>query len=195
MLTQAIVFASNYYQSQKRRTGENAITHPLAIMIQLKRFSISDRILIPAVLHDIYEDTTATFDDVKKKFGKDVAQMVHFLSKEEGSLFPKTSTGRLDRLKNYIQKLETGLKKHPELLLIKLCDQIDNLNTFYIFPNEQRNQKINELESFFVPFYEKHKANVPLPLKNTFSVLHQDFLQALEREEAAYGRAVEGDYF
>ena len=182
----SIIFAGEHYQNQTRKTGEHSITHPISVMKKLQDLELPKNILITATLHDLIEDTSATFHDIKDEFGDDIAHMVYLLSKEQHHPTSKTPEGRIIRIENYIQKLETGAKKYPEIILIKLSDQIDNLKTFYIFSNDTREQKIKELQTFFMPFYEQQKINLPNKLQNAFKSLHEDFLQDLEQEVSIF---------
>ena len=69
------MFAANKHKT-KRVTGEPYVIHALSVAGILADINIDIETLVAALLHDVVEDTDATFEEVKEKFGTNVALLV-----------------------------------------------------------------------------------------------------------------------
>ena len=69
----AYEFAEKAHKGQKRSSGQDYIIHPLAVSYTLLELGMDTDTICSALLHDVVEDTPATLDDLKKRFGQDVA--------------------------------------------------------------------------------------------------------------------------
>lgn len=81
LLKQAYVVARDAHEGQTRSSGEPYITHPVAVACILAEMRLDHETLMAALLHDVIEDTPATFQDIKQLFGKTVAGLVEGVSK------------------------------------------------------------------------------------------------------------------
>ena len=72
----AFAMAKAAHEGQTRNSGEPYITHPLAVTTILAEWHLDPQALIAAMLHDVVEDTPTTKDEIAKKFGKAVAELV-----------------------------------------------------------------------------------------------------------------------
>ena len=62
---------------QKRKTGEPYILHPIAVAtIAAEELQLGPNTVCAAFLHDVVEDTSYTLDDIRERFGEDVAYLV-----------------------------------------------------------------------------------------------------------------------
>ena len=104
----AVIFATAYHNDQRDKSGEPYIFHCMAVAMQLKK----EKERIVAVLHDVLEDTEATFQDIKDEFGMEIAEAVYMLTKQS--------------TESYEEYLE-GLKENPLSLAVKKADIYDNL--------------------------------------------------------------------
>lgn len=102
----------------RQRYGELPYTvHLEAVEAVLVRFGISDpELLAAAWLHDTVEDTGASLDEIRIRFGARVAALVHAVTDEAGA-------SRKER------KARTYAKTRalPEAVLLKLADRIANV--------------------------------------------------------------------
>jgi len=105
IIDKAIFYASDKHKGQFRRdTGEDYVTHPIRVFHILARITKDPDILVASLLHDLIEDTDATYIGIKRLFGARVSDLV------------------LECTKPYT-KLKT-----KEALLIKFADMLDNVN-------------------------------------------------------------------
>ena len=74
-------YAYMMHKNQKRKSGEEYIIHPLNVAYILAELGLDTTTICAALLHDVVEDTKATYEDINKNFGKDVAQLVDGVTK------------------------------------------------------------------------------------------------------------------
>lgn len=83
-LIRAIRFANRKHREvgQRRKwSGKPYITHPVAVVRLLMRYTEpTEAMLIAAALHDTVEDTKTTFDEIDEHFGKEVRDLVYWLT-------------------------------------------------------------------------------------------------------------------
>ena len=81
LVTSAYKFASACHANQRRASGEPYIVHPLEVANILTLIKVDMASIVAAILHDTVEDTSATLEDLKERFGDDVARLVDSLTK------------------------------------------------------------------------------------------------------------------
>ena len=69
------------HEGQKRRSGDDYITHPVSVACIAAKFHLDAASIQAALLHDVVEDTSVTIEEIEKKFNPQVAQLVEGLSK------------------------------------------------------------------------------------------------------------------
>ena len=80
----AYAFAAEAHKDQKRKSGEPYIIHPIAVArIVAEEFELGANPVIAAFLHDVVEDTPVTIDDIRRRFGDDVAFLVGVVTKKK----------------------------------------------------------------------------------------------------------------
>ena len=87
-LDKAFRFAAERHQGQKRVSGEPYMVHPVLVARQLAEMQMDMTCLETGLLHDVVEDTTATLDEIRKKFGDEVARCVDGVTKLASSTWP-----------------------------------------------------------------------------------------------------------
>jgi (p)ppGpp synthase/HD superfamily hydrolase len=120
----ALDFATEAHRGQKRKyTGENYITHPIAVAKILCSVENHDEdMLVAALLHDTVEDTSVTIETVRAEFGQTVAELVGWLTDTS-----KPSDGNRAARKA-IDRLHSAAAP-AAAQTIKLADLIDNTLT------------------------------------------------------------------
>ena len=74
----AYEFAKNAHEGQFRVSGQPYIIHPTQVAGTLATLRLDPDTVAAGYLHDTVEDTPVTNDDIKEKFGKDVAlSLIH----------------------------------------------------------------------------------------------------------------------
>ncbi|MBR6641121.1 MAG: bifunctional (p)ppGpp synthetase/guanosine-3',5'-bis(diphosphate) 3'-pyrophosphohydrolase [Clostridia bacterium] len=84
----AKTFAIEAHRGQVRKSEPEKpmIMHPISVGIILKEYGYDDNVVAAGYLHDVVEDTEYTLDDIKERFGDDVADLVCGASEPDKSL-------------------------------------------------------------------------------------------------------------
>lgn len=80
-LQRAYDVAEERHASQKRKSGDPYITHPLAVATILAELGMDTTTLIAALLHDTVEDTGYSLEQLTAEFGEEVAHLVDGVTK------------------------------------------------------------------------------------------------------------------
>ena len=81
---QAFLLAKEAHAPQRRKSGEPYILHPISVaLIVAKELQLDANTVITAFLHDVVEDTPYTVEDIRQRFGNDVAGLVKLPETEE----------------------------------------------------------------------------------------------------------------
>ena len=107
--------------------------------------------LCAAILHDVLEETDLTYKDLKKEFGKEIAQIVEGLS--------KTTKVKFESKEHYIaenlRKILLATAKDIRIILIKLADRLHNMRTLSVFRDEKRRRISQETLDIYAPIADK----------------------------------------
>ena len=71
----AYTFAAEKHKNQKRKSGESYIIHSITCSIYFSKLGLDTQTICAALLHDVVEDTNATYEDIEKNFDEEVASI------------------------------------------------------------------------------------------------------------------------
>ena len=146
-ISQAYKVAEKAHEGQKRTSGDPYITHPLAVAAILLDYCMDTDTICAALLHDTVEDTDVTLDDLRKKFGEDVALMVDGVTKI--GLVPLVS--KEEQQAENIRKILMAMSKDIRVIIIKLADRLHNMRTLEARPPEKQRKTSLETMNFYAP--------------------------------------------
>lgn len=146
-ITQAYKVAEKAHEGQLRTSGDPYITHPLAVASILLDYCMDTDTICAAVLHDTVEDTDVTLDELRKKFGEDVALMVDGVTKI--GLVPLVS--KEEQQAENIRKILMAMSKDIRVIIIKLADRLHNMRTLAARPPEKQRKTSLETMNFYAP--------------------------------------------
>jgi GTP diphosphokinase / guanosine-3',5'-bis(diphosphate) 3'-diphosphatase len=152
LITSAYEFALKAHEGQKRKSGEDYIQHPLAIGKILAEIGMGARTISSGLLHDVPEDTPVTLEEVEKKFGKEIAQIVDGVTKL-GKLRLRGSQKEL-YLEN-LRKMFFAMAEDIRVVIIKLADRLHNMRTLEHLPDEKQKRISEETMEIFVPIADR----------------------------------------
>lgn len=148
----AYEFAKEKHEGQTRASGEPYYTHPVEVAGLLADMNLDVTTIVTAILHDTIEDTDATFDEIKKKFGLDVATLVDGVSKLT-RIESQTVEGK--QAENF-RKLVLAMSEDIRVLLVKLGDRLHNMRTLgNIKKPEKRRRIARETNEIYAPLAER----------------------------------------
>ena len=115
----AYEFASKAHEGQKRSSGQPYIIHPLAVSYILLELGMDTDTICAAMLHDVVEDTHTTLEEVKKRFGQDVAMLVDGVTKlNQVPMFNKE-----EQQAENVRKMVLAMSQDIRVIIIKLADR------------------------------------------------------------------------
>ena len=147
----AYEYADIKHQGQKRASGEEFITHPLSVAINLANMNVGYEMIIAGLLHDVVEDTESTMDEISKKFGKHVASLVDGVTK----ISKLKPSGSDDGNSETIRKMLVAMTNDMNVIVIKFADKIHNLETLNFLSEEKRKKIANETIEIYAPLAGK----------------------------------------
>ena len=178
----AYEFAKQCHDGQNRQSGEPYITHPLAVASILADMHLDHEGLMAALLHDVLEDTHVNKKELKRLFGKTVADLVDGVSK----LDEIESTSRAERQADSFQKMTLAMSKDVRVMLIKLADRLHNMRTIKGLSPEKRRRIARETLEIYAPIAQRLGINnirvefEELGFSSMYPVRHQRMMEALK---------------
>ena len=153
-LTKAIDFAERMHKGQIRKGDKKPyVVHPKAVYNILKSFGIKDRVLLVAAwLHDTIEDTQATFNIIKRKFNKEVANLVKAVS---------SSKKEIDMIGKEEYLLRKMVQMDKNALTLKLADRLHNVSDIMTMPQKTSDKTYRQTKYILTGLKEKRTLNKP----------------------------------
>ena len=146
-IKRAYLYAYNEHKDMKRLTGDDFITHPLEVTKILMDLNVDDTTLIASLLHEVINNGSKTYEDLKEDFGDEVAMIVNSVSKINKLELPDNN----EKSVIYLRKILVGLAEDVRVLYIKLADRLHNMRTNWAINPAKQKEKANETMSVLVP--------------------------------------------
>ena len=137
--------AEEKHRSQRRKSGDPYITHPLAVATILAELGMDTTTLVAALLHDTVEDTDYSLELLSEDFGDEVAHLVDGVTKLD-----KVKLGAAAEAET-IRKMVIAMARDPRVLVIKLADRLHNMRTMRFLPPEKQARKARETLEVLAP--------------------------------------------
>ena len=138
--------ASEAHSSQRRKTGEPYIIHPIAVArIIAEELELGANPVIAALLHDVVEDTDTTIDDIRNRFGDDVAFLVGVVTKQKKDKYDFSK--QVDNFRQILASVQFDIRA----ILIKLADRLHNMRTLDSMRPDKQMKIAGETDYFYAP--------------------------------------------
>ena len=145
-LRSAFEFAREAHRPQRRKSGEPYIIHPVCVArIVAEELELGADPVIAAFLHDVVEDTDYSIEDIRDRFGDDVAFLVGVVTKEKKDKYVQSK-----QVDNYRQIL-ASMQYDVRALLIKLADRLHNMRTLSSMRPDKQMKIAGETDYFYAP--------------------------------------------
>ncbi len=147
LITEAYEHAYNAHKDQYRLSGEPYIVHPLEVAAILANLTLDTTAIAAALLHDVVEDTLISIENIKKKFGEEIALLVDGVTKIS-SLKKQT---KYTEQAHSLRKMLIATTNDVRVIIIKLADKLHNMRTIHYHPLFKRRQISKEVLDIYAP--------------------------------------------
>ena len=145
-LRAAFEFAREAHSPQKRKSGEPYIIHPVSVArIVAEELELGADPVIAAFLHDVVEDTPYTIEDIRERFGDEVAFLVGVLTKKKQDKYVHSK--QVDNFRQILASMQYDVRA----LLIKLADRLHNMRTLSSMKPDKQMKIAGETDYFYAP--------------------------------------------
>ncbi len=194
----AFVFACEHHAAQRRKSGEEFIVHPVGVARICASMRLDTETLCAALLHDTVEDTSASIEEVRERFGDEIAGVVDGVTKLKGITFQSRDEAQAS---NY-RKMMVAMATDVRVILIKLADRLHNMRTIEAMPKQKQIEKARETLEIYAPLAHRLGIHaIKWELEDlAFATLHPRKYQeikslvAQQRDEREHYVAEAGEY-
>ena len=194
----AFVFACEHHAAQRRKSGEEFIVHPVGVARICASMRLDTETLCAALLHDTVEDTSASIEEVRERFGEEIAGVVDGVTKLKGITFQSRDEAQAN---NY-RKMMVAMATDVRVILIKLADRLHNMRTIEAMPKNKQIEKARETLEIYAPLAHRLGIHaIKWELEDlAFATLHPRKYQeikalvAQQRDEREHYVAEAGEY-
>jgi GTP pyrophosphokinase len=177
VLEAAYEVAKSAHAGQKRKSGEEYITHPVAVTEILAGLGMDQATLVAALLHDTVEDTQYHLEELRRDFGEEVASLVDGVTKLDKLTYGPTAEAQT------LRKMVVAMSKDIRVLVIKLADRLHNARTWGFVNPESAARKARETLDIYAPLAHRLGMNaIKWELEDlSFSVLEPKKFEEIAR--------------
>ena len=147
-IRKAFDIALEAHSSQRRKTGEPYIFHPIAVAkIVAYEIGLDTTSIVSALLHDVVEDTDYTIEDIERLFGENVARIVSGLTKISHLNKEQDASIQAENFRKMLLTLHDDVR----VILIKIADRLHNMQTMDAMPHHKQIKISSETLYIYAP--------------------------------------------
>src|SRR5210317_1039423 len=147
-IRKAFEIALEAHSTQRRKTGEPYIFHPIAVAkIVAYEIGLDTVSIISALLHDVVEDTDFKIDDIERLFGENVARIVSGLTKISHLKKDQDASIQAENFRKMLLTLNDDVR----VILIKIADRLHNMQTMDAMPPDKQVKIASETLYIYAP--------------------------------------------
>ena len=148
LIRKAFDLAADAHKEQRRKSGEPYIFHPIAVAkIVANDIGLGAKSIASALLHDVFEDTHYTLDDIEQLFGQTIAKIVNGLTK----IAHLKKDQNISVQSENFRKMLLTLNDDVRVILIKIADRYHNMSTLGSMPVDKQVKIASETLYIYAP--------------------------------------------
>jgi GTP pyrophosphokinase len=193
LIHRAYRFAEWAHREQLRKSGDPYLVHPVSVAGIIADLRLDTASVCAGLLHDVLEDTEVTKDTIESEFGGEVAGIVDGVTK----LGKFNFTSREDRQAESFRKMVVAMAQDLRVLLVKLCDRLDNMRTLDHMKPEAQERISRETIEIYAPLagrlgMQRVKSELEdLSFKHLEPDAYRELLQRLSKTKKERNRYIE----
>ncbi|MGH7518406.1 MAG: RelA/SpoT family protein [Gemmatimonadales bacterium] len=147
LIDRALKYSASAHRGQKRMSGEDFVSHSIAVALILAEQLLDSTSISAALLHDVVEDSDVRAEDIAREFGPEVAGIVDGLTKISSLTFRSSAE---EQVENY-RKLLLSIARDARVIIIKLADRLHNMRTLEHLSLDRRQRIAQETREIYAP--------------------------------------------
>ncbi|MFO0677407.1 MAG: bifunctional (p)ppGpp synthetase/guanosine-3',5'-bis(diphosphate) 3'-pyrophosphohydrolase [Polyangiaceae bacterium] len=147
LIRRAYDLSARMHAGQTRKSGDPYIIHPVSVAGIITELKLDTASVCAGLLHDVVEDTLTTTGDIERDFGTEIAELVDGVTKLSKINF----TSKEDRQAENFRKMVVAMARDIRVLLVKLCDRVDNMRTLEHMTREAQERIARETLEIYAP--------------------------------------------
>ena len=146
LLHEAYNFAAYAHKDQLRKSGEPYISHPVAVArIVAEELELGANPVMAAFQHDVVEDCPYSIDEIRERFGDDVAFLVGVVTKQKKAQYDQSK--QVDNFRQMLSSVQFDVRA----ILVKLADRLHNMRTLSSMRPDKQMKIASETDYFYAP--------------------------------------------
>lgn len=147
LISRAYHYGLDAHRGQTRKSGDPYFAHPASVAGIITELKLDSASVCAGLLHDVVEDTLATITDIEREFGQEVAFLVDGVTKLSKINF----NSKEDRQAENFRKMLIAMARDIRVLVVKLCDRLDNMRTLEFMKPEAQERIARETMDIYAP--------------------------------------------
>lgn len=147
LLRKAYEMACEAHEGEVRLTGEPFISHPVAVAYTLAEMGLHINVVVAGLLHDVVEDSAFEVEDLRTRFGSDIASLVDSVTKLKRTV----KYSGVERYAENLRKMFLAMASDVRVVFMKFADRLHNLQTLYGQPKHKQERIARESLEIYAP--------------------------------------------